>query len=165
MAAKLKFPITRAVGGGLIGSAVMAMWAMVVSAGSGMGFWTPAQLIAAVWVGSSAMAHVAAGIVVVGMMTHMMMGIILAIIMAAGFQIFRIAAGPTRLAWGAGYAIIVWMVNQFAVLPAIDPVMASQMPAWAFAIGHMLFGVTAAAFLLNRPPAVRRDISRGIVAG
>jgi len=143
------FPIGQAILGGLVGSIVMAMWAMMVSLFSGMGFWTPVQLIAATWMGSQAMMHVTTSVILTGLMTHMMMGAMLGIVLAGAFAIFRIPTGPARLLWGMGYAIVVWIVNQYAVLPIIDPMMASHMPPWAFAIGHVMFGVVAAAFILN----------------
>lgn len=151
------FPLGRAIVGGLIGSIVMAMWAMMVSLFSGMGFWTPVQLIAATWMGSQAMMHVTVGVILTGLMTHMMMGIMLGIVLAGAFAVFRIPTGSSRLLWGIGYAIVVWIVNQYAVLPIVDPLMASHMPPWAFALAHMMFGVVAAAFLLHSSVANQRN--------
>lgn len=145
------FPIGRAILGGVAGSVVMAMWAMMVAAISGMGFWAPVQLIAAVWLGSSALMHLSATVILVGLMTHMMMGAILGLVLASIFQVVRTGPGPVRLVWGMVYSLVVWVLSQYVILPAIDPMMASHMPPWAFALGHLMFGVVTAAFLLYRP--------------
>ncbi|WP_051351175.1 hypothetical protein [Sulfobacillus thermosulfidooxidans] len=145
----------RGILGGIVGAMVMAMWAMMVSALSGMGLWAPVQLIAAVWFGASAM-HLSIGIIIVGIMTHMMMGMVLGVILAILFRFLVIPRGMGRLVWGMVYGLVIWVINQFAVLPLIDPLMASHMPPWAFAIAHMMFGVVSAAFLLNSSSVVAR---------
>ena len=148
------FPIGRAILGGVVGSVVMAMWAMMIAAGMGMGAWAPVQLIAIVWYGPAAMMHLSGGVIVAGLVTHMMMGAMLGIILALAFRIISaIASGRARLVWGIGYGIIVWILSQFVILPGVDPMMASHMPPWAFAMGHMMFGLVAAAFLLTHPVA------------
>lgn len=148
------YPVGRAVVGGLVGAAVMAMWAMIVAALMGMGLWAPVQLIAAAWLGTAAMMHVTVGVILVGLMTHMMMGVVLALILVEAFQLLRIGFGPVRLLWGMLYGLIVWVVSQFVILPAIDPMMATHMAPWAFAVAHIMFGLVAAAFVLRRQPQV-----------
>ncbi|WP_053960881.1 hypothetical protein [Sulfobacillus thermosulfidooxidans] len=143
----------RGILGGIVGAVVMAMWAMMVSAFSGMGFWAPVQLIAAVWLGASAM-HLSFGVIILGLMTHMMMGMVLGVVLAVLFRILGIPGGMGRLVWGMVYGLVIWVINQFAVLPLIDPLMASHMPPWAFAIAHMMFGIVAAAFLLHSTSVV-----------
>ncbi|MGC8488123.1 MAG: hypothetical protein ACP5QO_07865 [Clostridia bacterium] len=155
------FPVGRAILGGLIGSVVMAMWAMMVAGATGMGFWAPVQLIAATWYGPAAMMHLTGGVIIAGLMTHMMMGAMLGIILAIAFQVIpAFAPGRVRLVWGIVYGLVVWIVMQFAILKAVDPMMASKMTPWAFAMGHMMFGLVAAAFLLTRPTveAVARSV-------
>jgi hypothetical protein len=48
-----------------------------------------------------------------------------------------------------GYGLAVWLVNQFVILPAIDPMLASHMAWWAFGLGHLMYGLATAAFLLT----------------
>ena len=142
------FPLGRAIVGGVIGAVIMAMWAMMVAAVSGVGLWAPVQLIAVVWYGPAAMMHVQAGVVFAGLMTHMMMGAMLGTGLAVLFRVVpQMAASGARLLWGVGYGLIVWLVSQFVALPLVDPTMASHMAPWAFALGHMMFGLVAAAFL------------------
>ncbi len=103
------------------------------------------------------MMHATVGVILIGLMTHMMMGAMLGVVLAGGFAVFRIPTGSSRLLWGIGYAVVVWIVNQYAILPIVDPLMASHMPPWAFALGHMMFGVVAAAFLLHSSVTVQRS--------
>lgn len=148
------FPLARAIVGGVIGAVIMAMWAMMVAAAIGMGIWAPVQLIAIVWYGPAAMMHLQAGVIFAGLMTHMMMGAMLGIGLAVLFHVVpQIAPGRARLLWGVGYGLAVWLVSQFVALPLVDPMMASHMAPWAFALGHMMFGLVAAAFLLGRATA------------
>lgn len=138
------------VAGGLVGAAVMAMWAMLIASADGMGFWRPVQLIAAAWLGPAAMMHVSAVVIVAGLMTHMLMGAILGAGLQLLFQSLRIAAGWVRLGWGMMYGVAVWAVSQYVLLPVLDPAMAIHMPAGAFVVGHVMFGAVTAAFLLRR---------------
>ena len=85
---------------------MMAIWAMMVSLISGMGFWAPVQLIAATWFGPQAMRHMTVRIIVVGLITHMMVGAMLGLVLAGLFAAFRIRSGPSRLLWGIGCAIV-----------------------------------------------------------
>lgn len=147
-------PIGRAILGGLIGSVAMAMWAMAVAGAMGMGFWTPIQLIAATWYGPAAMMHLSGGVILAGLMTHMMMGALLGIILAIAFRVLPgLAPGRARLLGGVVYGLVVWVLMQFVILKVVDPIMASHMTPWAFALGHMMFGIVAAAFLLRQPAA------------
>ncbi|PSR25120.1 MAG: hypothetical protein C7B46_20775 [Sulfobacillus benefaciens] len=143
------FSVEWAILGGVIGSMVMAIWAMMVSLISGKGFWVPVQLIAATWFGPQAMMHMTVRIIVVGLITHMMVGAMFGLVLAGLFVAFRIRSGPSRLLWGIGCAIGIWIVNQYAILPTIDPMMATHMSPWAFALGHRMFGVNTATFFLN----------------
>ncbi len=138
-----------AAGGGIVGAIAMAMWAMMIALLSGMGIWTPVQLIAATWFGPAAMMHATVGVIMVGLITHMMMGAVLGVIFVMVLGMLRISAGPARLAWGVLFGLIVWVVNQFVLLPIVDPMMASHMAPWAFAMGHAVFGLVLAAFVLR----------------
>lgn len=129
----------------------MALWAMMIAQVSGMGLWVPVQLIAAVWCGPPAMMHLSAGVVLAGLMTHMMMGAMLGLVLAGLFQVLRTGVGPTRLWWGMGYGLVVWLLSQFVLLPVANPMVASHRPPWAFALRHLMFGVVTAVFLLSRP--------------
>jgi hypothetical protein len=136
----------------------MAMWAMIVAGVMGMSIWFPVQLIAAFWYGPRAITQVCAQVIGVGLMTHMMVGAMLGLILAGGFQLFPIRPGWWRVLVGVGFGMVVWLVSQYLVLPAVDPLMALHMTAWTFAVGHMIFGIIAALFLLTQPirPVTRR---------
>lgn len=146
----------RAIVGGVVGAVVMAMWAMIMAAVSGMGFWRPVQLIAAAWLGPSAVMHATGGVIVTGLMTHMMMGAVLGSLLAVMLRVLHIKAGSSRLVWGMIYGLVVWVVNQFVILPSVDPLLASHMTPWAFALGHVMFGLVTAGFVLGTPRAVGR---------
>ncbi len=142
----------RAALAGLAGAVVMAMWAMMAAAVMGRSLFAPVQLIAAVWYGPAAM-HLTAHVLLAGLATHMMVGIVLGMMLALAFAVGRIVPGPVRLAWGMGFGLAAWLVSQFAVLPALDPLMAQNMAIGVFALGHVMFGVVTAWMLLRTPGA------------
>lgn len=130
----------------------MAMWAMVVAMVTGMGFWRPVQLIAAAWLGPQAMMNASVSVILVGLMTHMMVGALLGTMGLVILRMVRIPVGPVRLVWGMLFGLVVWIINQFVILPVVDPMLATHMTPWAFAVGHLMFGVVLAAFLRGRRP-------------
>jgi uncharacterized membrane protein YagU involved in acid resistance len=129
---------------GLVGAAMMVATLLR------RGLWAPVQLIAAAGLGAAAMMQVRAGGILVGLMTHMMRGVVLALIVVDAFQLLRPGFGPMRLLYG----LIAGVVSQFVILPVIDPMMATHMAPWAFAVAHIMFGLVAAAFVLRRQPQV-----------
>lgn len=140
--------------GGLVGAVVMAMWAMIAAALQGMSVWAPVQLIATLALGASAAMHASAGVIMTGLVLHMMTGAVLGLALAGVLFVLRVRPGGARLIWGMAFGLVVWVVNQFVVLRAVDPLIASHMTWWAFGLGHLMFGVVAAAFLLTKERVV-----------
>lgn len=122
---------------------------MIIALLQGMGAWTPVQLITVTWYGPAAMMHATVGVIMAGLITHMMMGAVLGVIFAMALRVLGLPSGAVRLAWGVLFGLIVWVVNQFLLLAIVDPMMASHMTPWAFAMGHAVFGLVLAAFLLG----------------
>jgi hypothetical protein len=69
--------------GGMLGGAMMAMWSMVVLWLTGVGFWTPLNLIAhTLWRGAPLDATFSWGALLLGMVVHMMMATLLGMVFA-----------------------------------------------------------------------------------
>lgn len=144
--------IRRAVVAGLIASVVMGMIEMVYEAVAGDGFWSPV-----VYIGATVLRRLQAvqipvrfdfwG-VILGLMGHMMNSVILGLVFAAIFSRSALARG-SRTVVGAVYALVVFFVMWYVVVPAVDRVMLN-LNAGVFAIAHIMWG---AALGLFGPPA------------
>lgn len=128
---------------GLIASVAMAMMEMLFEAFLGTGFWSaPVFIAATVMRGLQAVAIPVAFAfipVVVGMMGHMMNSVILGFIFASAFG-KRLASTTLGMVYGTVYALAIFFVMWFVVLPLIDPVMLNLNP-YAFAIAHVVWGM------------------------
>ncbi len=134
---------------GIIASIVMAMIEMIYEAVAGAGFWSPVVLIGATVLRGlqSLQAPVAFhfGGVVLGLMGHMMNSVILGFIFARFFS--RSAkSGQALVGVGAVYALAVFVIMWYVVVPAVDPVM-RQLNGTAFGIAHIMWGAVLGWFV------------------
>jgi uncharacterized membrane protein YagU involved in acid resistance len=134
--------------GGLLGGMVMAMWSMIVLWMLGVGFWTPLNLIAhTFWRDIPTDATFSVSGLIIGGAVHMMMSIILGVMLALLAE--QVPATPNVLLLGGmGYGLVVWLINQYIIWPVVDPTAATAFTPWVFAVGHLMYGVVAAAALL-----------------
>jgi hypothetical protein len=147
---------------GVIGSVVMAMYAMIAAWEKGTGFFTPMYHIASLWASQSAMMtsmkdataggdfHFVLGPAVLGAIIHMMTGAIYGAIF--GLLVARLRLGLAALT-GAGlvYGALVFAVSAFITLPIAAALFNSgeqitnmaQMAGWGtFIVEHLLYGLT-----------------------
>ncbi len=127
---------------GIIASIVMGMIDMIYEAVAGAGFWSPVVFIGATVLRGlqslQAPVPFLFGGVVLGLMGHMMNSVILGFIFARIFS--RSAKSQGGLAGvGAVYALAVFVVMWYVVVPAVDPVM-RQLNGTAFGIAHIMWG-------------------------
>ncbi len=127
---------------GLVASVVMAMIEMLYEGLFGAGFWSAPIFIAATILRDLQTVAVPVGFslvpVVLGMMGHMMNSVVLGVIFAA--LLGRLLSSPVIGAIaGALYALMIFFVMWFVVLPFIDPVMLGLNPI-VFALSHMMWG-------------------------
>jgi hypothetical protein len=134
--------IGRVLGAGIVASIVMGMVEMIYEAVGGAGFWSPLVFIAATLFRSLQSVPVpvpfTATAVIFGLMGHMMNSMIFGLIFASIFSRFPISRG-TLVGIGVIYALAVFVVMWFLVVPAIDPVML-KLNGMVFAIAHMMWG-------------------------
>lgn len=144
---------------GLIGGIVMAMFMMMVTALTGMGFLAPLYAIAATFNHAWAMTK---GFdltpILVGLMLHMVnsavFGLIFALLVARLLP--RALALPAATMAGMVWGLILLAVNQLIVLPSVDaPMVAatSSIFGW-WLVGHLMYGVVLgviAGATLGRP--------------
>lgn len=147
--------MTRVLGAGLLASIVMGMVEMVFEAGAGPGFWSPLVFIAATVLRRLQSVPTPVPFmalpVVLGLMGHMMNSMILGLVFGLIFSRFAVGRGALVGA-GVAYALVVFAMTWYLVLPAIDPVML-KLNAGFFAIAHVMWG---AALGLTMPEPAER---------
>ncbi|MDZ7883644.1 MAG: hypothetical protein U5N53_12340 [Mycobacterium sp.] len=165
-------PKTIAVGAvaGLIGSLVMAMFAMIAALTyQNSGFFTPLYHIGSVFIDPSTMMTsmqqamggesftFSFGPAVVGAAIHMMVGVMYGIVFALIVHMTKLR-GPILLLAGAMYGVVVFAVSAWVALPIAASIfssgdqiadMASMVGYGTFAAEHVLFGLVAAAVLVG----------------
>jgi len=137
---------------GLVASIAMAMMEMMFEGLFGVGFWSAPIFIAATVVRDLQAVAVPVSFnlmgVVLGMMGHMMNSVVLAMVFAMALSgILRNRMMGTII--GAVYALVIFALMWFIVLPAIDPVMLKLNPI-VFALSHMLWGMVL-GYMVTRP--------------
>jgi hypothetical protein len=180
----VKRGITWGVVGGVAGAAVMAMYAMVVSATvKDVGFFTPLYHIASAFIAPKAMlasmakaaagdaTYVAVGPAVVGVVVHMMTGAIAGAVFGAGAA-WRPLSRPVTVVAGGVFGLLVMVVNGYVGLPIVASLFGggkpiSDMPTmvgWGtFTVEHLLFGLVlglvVAAKAAGSAVALRRPLA------
>jgi hypothetical protein len=132
---------------GLISGLAMALFLMVYCS-TGIGFFTPMQLIAGTFYGSGV--ESAGGTsAAVGLLFHLFNSAIIGLIFAA---FIRYSTALMALVFGVATSILIWVIATFVAVPLLDPplsrTLSSISGAWLFA--HLLFGV----FLMVTPSLV-----------
>ncbi|HUY75692.1 MAG TPA: DUF6789 family protein [Ktedonobacterales bacterium] len=131
---------------GLVGGIIMAMFMMIVTALTGMGFLAPLYGIAATFNPSWAMTKgFDLAPILVGLMLHMVnaavFGLIFTVLARRLFP--RALTLPAAVVTGMVWGLIVLVVNQFAVLPLVDTPLATATGSifgW-WLVGHLMYGV------------------------
>ena len=146
--------LTRGAIGGLIGGMAMAMFSMVVAI-SEDGFWAPGRGISSVVFGDKHYGgDFAFGPVVVGLMGHMMNSVMLGVVFALiAAMVLARASKAAVLVAGTAFGLMVWlvMVPIVATQAQSSELFADSVPAWAWIVGHLMFGgITALALVAGR---------------
>jgi hypothetical protein len=165
---------------GLAGGVAMALWQMIDSAATSMGFWTPLNLCMAsfVWRGQAAMVEremmmhpgmsmnmpVQAGHLAVGLVLHLTFSMLVGVVfITVLFALRRAGVGVLRTVPGyAGAAVagaaLLYVVMMYLVLPWANPLMCHMTPRLPFFIGHLVYGLV---FGLVAYPLARRAAAAG----
>ena len=138
-----------AVAGILAGSA-MAICLMLIAMIAGEGFWLPLKKISVTLLGESAIQNSVFELwpVMAGIMIHFATAIAFGIVFA--FIEERRQSYSSAVRAGIIYGLNVWIIMQFLVLPAINPVVAG-MPYLQLAILHIIFGGTLGGYVTFLP--------------
>lgn len=134
---------------GLVAGIVMALVTMMITALMGMGLWALPAMIAALLLGSPATMGVTAGVIMIGLVIHMVLSMMFGVVYAAIVNFFS----HEFLLTGTLFGLLLWIVN-FYVIGLFVPgarMMAQNEPIWLAIMSHLIFGVTLG--LLSRRSA------------
>jgi len=140
---------------GLGGGLAMAIIAAIISLSLGHDIWLESKQIAAVVYGQAAVAQPGfiAGPVIVGTALHFVMSALLgAIFGIVTRRVLRLTSDfGTPVVAGLIYGMLVWLIEYFLILPALDPILLETY-APSFIIQHIVYGmVTGLLYMWLRP--------------
>ncbi len=135
--------LRRVIGAGLIASVVMGMIEMIYEAVAGAGFWSPMVFIGATILRGFQSVEVPVPFlfwgVVFGLAGHMMNSVIFGLIFTWITTRTSLSRGGLVVR-GIVYAIAIFVIMWFVIIPLIDPVML-KLNGTVFAISHVMWGV------------------------
>jgi hypothetical protein len=122
----------------------MALWSMGAMWITGLGFWTPLNLIAHAFYRAAPLnATFSAPALFIGLAVHMTVASVFGTMIAVLAQRLP-RARSLVIAVGILFIAVVWPVMQWGVWYKIDENAAEGFTDWIFAIAHLVFAVTAA---------------------
>lgn len=140
-----------AIASGLVaGAALMVLelfWSMT---SLGTSPWVMSHKIAAITMGSAVLqsSEFNVGIVTVALITHYILGIVFAIVIAALIESFHWDTRPGTVLFAGGvFGLVLYLFN-FFVMVGVFPWFA-EMRGWAAVMGHLLFGMIASGMYLQ----------------
>jgi len=130
--------------GGMAGGVLMALWSMIAMWLTGLGFWTPLNLIAHTFYRSAPLnATFSAPALLVGLAVHMTVASVFGVAIALLAQRLP-GRRSVVIAAGILFVAVVWPVMQWGVWYKLDEDAAEGFTDWIFAFAHLVFAVTAA---------------------
>lgn len=132
---------------GAVGGMAMAMWSMIALAATGEGFFTPVNLIAhAVWDGAPLDGTFSGGALALGLVIHMMISMMLGVVIVTATASKGLSSAARALI-AMAIPIAAWAV-QLVVWDAVDPAASAAFTPWVLFVGHAMFGMVAAAWVV-----------------
>ena len=132
---------------GLAGGIVMAIVAMMITGGMGMGLFAMPAMIAGLVLGTAAAMSGGAMVVIVGLMLHMMLSAMFGVVFVT-----LVNYATHEFVWtGLIFGLALWVFN-FYVIGAFIPaahMMAQQEPAWLAIMTHAVFGISTGLLAKN----------------
>ncbi len=143
---------------GLVSGLLMAVAAMAGVAAAGMSPWLPLRLVGGTFYGADAIG-LGAEPVIVGAALHLLVSVFWAVLFAFTVRPDTPTAGS--LTTGLVYAVVVWALMTFTLVPWLDPLLATRLEdvgVWWFLL-HLVWGAG-----LSVTPAMERLASGGTLS-
>lgn len=126
--------------GGLLGGVVMAVISMSVSLLQGPGLWMPVKLIGGFVLGLRAINSVG-GFDVMPIVSGLAIHMLVSAGLGGLFGLLVVSLPKVTVAlYGVVYAIAIWFLALFIVLPVADPLLVHNTNPVFFALSHIAYG-------------------------
>jgi hypothetical protein len=86
----------------------------------------------------------AASALVVGTIIHLVMSLGLGALFS---WLVNRSTGRTLVISGVVWGLLVWAIQQFAILQVVDPLATRDLPLWLFAVAHTVYGLVLGWFV------------------
>ena len=130
--------------GGMAGGALMALWSMIAMWMTGLGFWTPLNLIAHTFYKSAPLDGTFSALaLLIGLAVHMTVASVFGVVITL-LALWLPGRRSVVIAAGILFIAVVWPVMQWGVWYKLDEDAAEGFTDWIFAFAHLVFAVTAA---------------------
>jgi hypothetical protein len=138
---------------GVIGGVLMAVWGAFATAVKGLGWLAIPQMIGATFMKPEAMLHPVA-LIVWGTVLHLLVSVVWGVLFAS--LVRRETPNSAAVLAGLAYAVGIFLLMAFVVVPVTNQVMADRTPMLLgnLFIMHLLFGVA-----VGLAPTLRRQFS------
>ncbi|MEA3337654.1 MAG: hypothetical protein U9R25_17290 [Chloroflexota bacterium] len=134
---------------GGLAAIVMAIVAMIISALTGHGFWTPVNAIGGFLSTAPTSQEFDGVTTVVGVAVQLLMGGLLGTLYASAQA--RID-NPSMLIIAVWYGLIIWFVATFLVFSWLSPGFQEVMKSWSMFLAHLSFGPCLGLYAVSRNP-------------
>ncbi|MBS1253536.1 MAG: hypothetical protein MAG451_02585 [Anaerolineales bacterium] len=135
--------------GGLLGGLVMALFSMSANFLQGPGLWRPVKLIGGLVMDQRAINSAGFDLTPIagGLVIHFVVSAVL-----GGLFSLLAARLPdvTVTLYGVVYALIVWFVGLFFVLPVVDPLLVNETNPMLFGVSHIVYGAILGWWISSR---------------
>ncbi len=133
--------------GGTLAGLAMAVFSMSVSLLRGPGLWMPVKLIGGFVLGPRAISISDAFDLI-----PILSGLIIHMLVSAGlggvFAVLSLRLPHVTIAlYGVVYALVIWFLALFVLLPVVDPLLVNNTNPALFAISHIVYGIVLGAWV------------------
>ncbi len=135
--------------GGILGGLVMALFSMSVSFLQGPGLWMPVKLIGGFVMDQRAINQV--GFDLTPIATGLVIHFIVSAVLGGLFSLLTARLPDVTITlYGVVYALLVWFVGLFFVLPIVDPLLVNGTNPVLFGVSHIIYGVILGGWVSSR---------------
>ncbi len=146
---KTYFKIIDGFFGGIIGGIGMGIFAMMLALLTGKGLMQPLMLIGYTFQPYSDTPEMNAGIIFTGLLIHIGMSMVAGVVFIFFANTF-VTQKKFLWLWGAFYASLIWLIIQFGLLKALNPIMENQINQIVFLLAHIVFGVVLGGYVSQK---------------
>lgn len=145
------YSLRTGVQGGVVGGVVMAFVAALAGIVTGMGIWYPLNLVGAALLrglSPAALEQFNAAALAAGALVHFGLSITLGV----AFVLLLPTLPGRTFVWSIIIGLALWALAQFAVVPIVNPLMASELNVPSFVLANLAYSITLGLYVEYSEP-------------